>query len=145
MQNQWQHLYDQYVKMLNEHKQILIHLKVAVSAPLRTWYIYDLDPVKERIYLVRLNSGLMGKLEKEMFPESALYLHSFFKGDVLSELVKMLENPEMWQNVRFIRVYDEEEPMNNDESDFLHVITEDDYIRLNVMNATYLGYSAFVV
>lgn len=138
MQSQWQHLYEQYQKMLSEQKQILFRLKVAVSAPVRTWYVYALDPEKEEIYLARLDDGLIGKLEGEMFVEGAIYVHSFFDGDILSEIAGKLENPEEWQKVRFIRVYDEEIPQSNDESDFLRIMTEDAYIRSNALNATYL-------
>lgn len=138
IQSYWQHLQNQYEKMLSEHKNILLQAKITRKTPTQLWYIYFLDAFQEDILLAQYDNGLLGKLEGVMVPESLLHSANELGIDVQLEAIRLLEDESEWQKIRFLRVYDEEHPEYNEHADFLHVFTEDAYIRSHSLNATYL-------
>jgi len=128
IRNYWQHLYEQYQKMLSEQKQVFIDAEVSRNAVTQKWFIWDLDPLNEIIELAPITVALSGKLPNNMTPDRQVYTTNELSADTHLDIIGMLEQEETWIAVRFIQMYDDK----NQDTDYLLMMTEENYKKYDI-------------
>lgn len=123
IRNYWQHLYEQYEKMLAQQKQVIIEATVTRNGVTQKWFIWHLDPYLEQIELAPITAVFTGHLPNDMFPDRQVYTANEMSTDTHLDVIGMLEQEETWQDVRFVKACEEKD------FDCLMIVTKIDYVQ----------------